>query len=683
MEFKTEMNLQDYLRPYSADLAIALAFGVGYLIFRTIKKQVPTFTKDVKLHINQSLCKWSNAKSITKFSQLIMNNNDPNFSSFDILEKMGEAEVAPNISIYNCLLSMSLRLNRDEDAARLFQIMKESLGAVQPDIVTYNIMIKAAIKNLKEYFTKEKAKQALSSVESLISDLNNRGLTHDKFTSNTIIDAFVELGELDLAWDWIEKNGKGEKYNVYTYTSLIKGLKNSNNEKSFDKIMEIFEIMKNSKSEHLYADEFAYNSVMDSCIKFNKISLVGKILNDMKQSGIKPSLITYSIYIKSLAIEGKLDEILEIKNKLKQEGIAITGPIYDSMLSCAIKLNNFSEIKLIFNSMIDENVEPNTIIMANMIKNLAKAKHYELAFAAFDHLLSVGLEGMDIVLLNTILDCSVESKNFEKMSQVYSIIKLGSSEPKLAPTVVTYSTLLKGYTKMGKEVEAEELYEYCKSKLHGLDEVFFNTMADYYGKLKRESKALLVLKDMKERKVIQTSVIYSILIKMYSQMGEDTKTLELYREMKRDNINPTLITSTSIMQMFIKQKKLDSAIQLFCELRSKTVSLDSVTYNFIINGCSFNKKLEKAIEFLIDSLKKGLILPNNTYNNVLDYLINNKFMKPKERSEFAKEILSLIKEKNITIQYEIYSKLAKLIYSATNSNQQAVNKKSNFQKEGK
>lgn len=668
MQLLNNDYLNNYIKPYVADLGIALAFGVGYFIFKSLKKEEKVLSKDVKQQIQQSLSKWSMAKSLHKFNNLIMANNDKSSNAFHILDSISKAELVPDVTTYNCLLVMSYRLDQINEATRLIQLMKDPTHHVQPDIVTFNIILKSAVKEIKEnfYTDKSKTKETVHKVKAILDEIKKKGLNPDSFTYNTILDAYVEAGELELALQCFDGMGNGDlaKPDVYTYTTMIKGLKNSCQDKNLEKILEIYRMIKDSNEGEIKLDEFIANSVLDSCIKFGKINQAIEIFNSLKSNGVCPSVVTYSIIMKGLGNDGKINEAISLLSQMKLEEILPNEVIYDCLLNCAIKSQNLECMKNIYKMMVKDGITPNSVILSTLIKGFNRTKNYELAFSLFKNLTEDQFNSIDIVFYNSLLDCCVESGNQNMLNEVYQALEKRTADSKgfITPTVITYSTMLKGYTKVADIEKAETLYNQYKSTKGYVDEVFFNIMADFYGKQKDERKILGVLRDMKFAGVIRSSVIYSIIIKMYSQIGEENKALAMYEEMKKEGIKPTLITSTSIMQMFIKQKKMDNAVTIFYELRRGDIPIDVVTYNFIINGCSFNKKLETAIEILLDSLRANVILSENTYNNVLEYLISNKFMKNSDRCNFASVLVRHIKEKNINIKYEIYTKLVKLLY---------------------
>jgi pentatricopeptide repeat domain-containing protein 1 len=277
------------------------------------------------------------------------------------------------------------------------------------------------------------------------------------------------------------------------------------------------------------------------------------------------------------------------------------------------------------------------------------------------------------------LDVCVESSNFAKLKQIYNDLKnlAMESEANPQPNLVTYSTVIKGYFKSNNISEAFSVYEFLKTNNFKLDEVFFSIMIDSLVAAGECAKAETLFKEMQALNIKRSSVVYSILIKMYaknaqSKDSEMEKALGLIKLMKAEGVKPSVISYTTLMQMFIRKKMIKQAICIFTEIKKEGLQPDQVCYNFIINGCTFNQNLESAIVFLLESLENNVKLNDETYKNALEYLLNNKFMKYNDRVKHATSILNALNNKQIKINYDLYSRLVRLIYK---NNQEKNEKK--------
>jgi len=688
----TQLLNVDYLtnvvRPYASDLGVALVFGLGYYLFKFLnKKEEKKVKENIKEKLLSSISKWESAKSIQKYNSLIISNNDKNTDAFKILNSMQKAGINPDIVTYNCLIDMSHRLEQKEQAVKLYEEISDFTNPAQPDIVTYNILIKGLVFEIRENReNKEVVQKLIEKVKQTFNDLRSRGnIVPNVITFNTAIDACIEADSIDSAWNFYNEMAQlNVKPDIYTYSTMIKSLKCCSNvgENNLQTALDILKKINNGECEGIVSDEILYNSVIDTCIKYSKIDIAEKLYQEMISRNIFPSTITYSIMIKAYGTVFNLDAALNLFNEMKLSNIKRNDVIYGCIINCCVRCSRFHIMNELYENMLTDNIEPNLIIYNTLVKGFNKMKKFNKAFELYEKMSNSKTIQPNIVIYNSILDCCVESKNYNKLIAIYDDIKLKAKHNENFPqlNVITHSTVMKGYCKLGDMEKAKELYNFIKSGNYQFDEVIYNTMADG-SRAKDTESALQMLTDMKAIGVIRSSVIYSILIKMFSNEGKEEEANKIIQEMNKDRIKPGLVTYTTLMQMYIRSKKLDKAIEIFYEMKKNEVTPDYVSYNFIINGCVFNKKLEVAISILIESIRANIKLSDETYNNVFEYLLSNKFMKPNERSFHATNICKELKEKNFEIDYEMYSRVMRLLFKK-NENHSGGNNEKQYNNKG-
>jgi hypothetical protein len=101
----------------------------------------------LKEKIENQFNKWNQANTIQKFNPLIILNTDPSTDAFKILNLMQKAEINPDIVPYNCILDMSYKLEKREQARKLSEEISDFTSPVQPDVVT---SMKRCVSELRE-----------------------------------------------------------------------------------------------------------------------------------------------------------------------------------------------------------------------------------------------------------------------------------------------------------------------------------------------------------------------------------------------------------------------------------------------------------------------------------------------------------------------------------------------------
>merc|ERR1712151_561934 len=502
----------------------------------------------------------------------------------------------------------------------------------------------------------------------------NRSLTPDLEMYNLIMTVLLGAHKFEQAVEIFEEMlVDNHEPNTQTILNLLKIHKytvykkndSTNKNERLNKYDEIFNKF-SAKRLPENVDNKLLNELLEALMNCNKYTPVEKIFKNALNSKEIVDIETFSLMIKSFSQENKFDQAYETLETMKLFNQEPNEIIYGCLLNCAVKCSKFDQIKKIWEEMKSKAIEPNCIIYSILIKAYNKMKLYDTALEIFEQISHEGKINSNIVIYNAVLVVCVESKNLEKLKEIYEYIKTMSNIcptfPK--PNLITYSTIIKGFAKSQKMDDALELYETLKTQQIELDEVLFNTLIDGFARVGDSKKAIKIYEEAKAYGIKGSAIIYSILIKMYCKSNDLDSALYYFNLYKTEKHKATIVPYSTMIQMFIKRKELDKAVGLFEEIKKRGMKPDQVSYNFIINGCSFNKKLEKAIEYLHESFKSHIKLSDDTYKNILEYLLNNKFMKPNERAKNISEISKILKEKNFEIPYELYSKLMKVVFSA-------------------
>jgi len=626
------------------NVALSVLTGLGYYILNRFKKQEdPKIKKDLKENLLDSYNKLEESKSLNLFRAYISNDQE---------------------------LSNELRHQ-------------------EPDIQIYNKIISNLLHEVKTNLKfKEKKERKVDEILSLFTELKERKLTPNNITYNKIIEALNEKDCFEEAWKLYEEMEK-ELFEVdlSTLSSLLKIWKNENSKISESKVFaekEKTQMKRIERIEKILADftltasnfdEIILNHVLEILISTNKFTNAEKLFERAVEINAKLSLYSFSIMIKAYGAVNNFEKANEIMEKIETAGLKANDVIYGCLLNCAVKCSKFDFIKKIWEQMKNNAIEPNCIIYTTLIKAYNKMKLYDVALEIFEKISQEDKINSNIIIYNAVLDVCVESKNLEKLKEIYEYIKIMCNMcptfPK--PNLITYSTIIKGFAKCQKMEDAMEIYESLKVQNFQLDEVLFNTLIDGFAKSGNSQIAIKIYEEMKSYGIKGSSVIYSILIKLYCNANDMVNALHYFNLYKTEKHKATIVPYTTLIQVYIRRKELEKAIDIFEQIKKVGLAPDQVSYNFIINGCTFNKKLEKAIQYLHESFAKNMKLSDDTYNNLLEYLVNNKFMKINERIKNISEIIKVLKERKFEINYDLYSRLMKIVYSA-NENKVSNNK---------
>lgn len=683
------------ISPILADLGAALVFGLGFYFFKShFKKSSPNEkgTKDklksLKEKIDETITKWESQICLQKINSIIKNEvSEDNFDPFMVLDQLQKGGINPDVSTINTLLDTCSKLGDFKNFNRLCELMIDSetgLASNLPasNVVTFNIILKGINLEMCKLDFEDRAQFCKGKIELLIQEINRRGLKPNDITLNTIIDIMIESGNFDLAWKYFDEmeNVYAVEPDIYTYSTLLKSIKNYEpDQKNIERAFEILKIVKLSKTKGIKPDEILYNCILDTCVKYAKMEQAEVVFDDMKDAMINPSKITYAIMIRGYGNDYNLSKAFQIFNEMKDKSVQPNEIIYGCLLNACVKCSKIEKACELYEEIKNtQSISMNIVLYSTLIKGYTKTKDFQKAFEIHNKMRNDSSITPNIVSYNAILDCCVECGDIDKMKQVYEEIKYNAInvEGSPLPDLITYSTVIKGYSRVKDYGKVLDFYYFLKG--HDeiiLDEVIFNSILDGLLKSGKFEDALKIYEDMKKHQISRSNATFSILIKIFSKMNNVEKAVEVYNEMISEKMKPSLITYTSILQILIKSKRIQNAIEIFEEILENKMNPDQVLFNVIINGCVFNGKLEAACKFLFESFNANIRLCDDVYRNVLSNLITNRIMELNYKNDITLRICKEMKNRNMLIDYELYHKIMKMIYRNHGKNADYLAKK--------
>ena len=694
----SQQQIIDTVYPYLSDIGVGLVFGLGYYHISYLfgdKKQ------DKKLLQTKSNINLENCKTLDDFNQIIkINEENPKLDSFEMIQIMNERQISPDINTYNNLLNACYIQENFEVAEKITEELFDFVSPVQPDLTTFNILLKGISIKLDSVIhqNKNEKESYIKSMDKLLSQLKSLGVTKENVkpnnvTINTCIDILIKAEDTDRAWDLFENMETlyGLPTDKYSYSTIIKSLKFDPSQEKLNKAFGIIDLIRENKFNNRVNDEIIFNCLIDACVRLNLTSKAEELFKEMKSLNIEPTKITYAVMIKTYGNSFELDKAFQLFEEMKISNLPPNEIVYGCLLNACVRCSNINKVTEIYKEMKKFNLELNIILYTILIKAYTKVKDINSALDVYYTMLSDKKVKPNIVIHNAMLDCCVECKSIEKLNQIYDFIKekASSGEDPNAPQpdLITYSTVIKAYSRVKDMEKVFDIYNFLKenSSQFKLDEIVFNSILDGCAKTNNYKKGLEIYEDMQKLNIPKSNVTYSILVKMYANAGEAKKAMAVLEDMIKDRIKPGMIVYTCLIQVSFKSGDYNQAFSLFEEMK-KSNKADHVLYNTVVNGSLFHQKWMHAYKYTIESLENNIKMATDLYNTVI-YKLTGHFcnLSPQEKIDCCTRIIKEVKERGIDITPDNQSRIAKLIYNY-NGNSYGVsetNKTSNFQNFGK
>lgn len=674
----TNSNLLNAVLPFAADTGVGLIFGAGYFLIKYLlgKKEQDPQKKESK-----SI--WSKMETIEQFNTLIKKKEtDEKMNPFEILEIIRKNKVIPDIFTYNNLLNSCYINRKFEIADRLIEEISDISSPVQPDISTYNIILKGISCKLDK---EENPEELIQLAEKYFNEINAKGLEHTDITINTMMDIYIKSNQLEKAWNLFDN--MEQKYSVkrdkYSYSIIIKSLKEETDKSKMEKVLSVLDFIKNKSVTQ--NDDLIFNCLLEACFKFKEIEKAEMIFDEMKKIGIVPNKITYGIMIKGYGKVYDIQNAMKMYQEMKNNGTKLNNIIYGCILNTCVRCADITKMNMIYQEMQKDKIEMNIVIYSTLIKGYAKDDKFDKCCEVYQQMLKDENVTPNIIIHNSMLDACVMCKKYEKMEEIYNNIrnKAINEEYSPLPDIITYSTVIKGYCKNNEINKAFDIYEFLKQQKKDipLDEVIYNSILDGCVKTKEFKKAESIADEMIKNKIEFSNVTYSILVKLYANQNQNEKALKILDEMRIKNIKPGIIVYTCLIQCSFRMDNYNNALKLFENMKNEGIKPDYVLYNTIVNGCLYHHQWESACKYTLESFDKNVKMAYNIYKSVLDKICYYKCnMDNNDKIKYVSSIVKCLKEKHIQIDDETYKRVSQLIYK-NNYNKNFHNKnKSNYKK---
>ncbi|PIN07827.1 hypothetical protein CDL12_19596 [Handroanthus impetiginosus] len=279
----------------------------------------------------------------------------------------------------------------------------------------------------------------------------------------------------------------------------------------------------------------------------------------------------------------------------KQPGYRHSYDVYKSMIKILGKMRQFGAVWALIEEMRKENpqlLSPEVFVV--LMRRFASARMVKKAIEVLDEMPKYGCEP-DEYAFGCLLDALCKNGSVKEAVLLFEDMRI-----RFKPTIKHFTSLLYGWCKEGKLMEAK-----------------------------------VVLVKMREAGFEPDIVVYNNLLNGYTAAGKMVDAFHLLQEMRNTGCNPNAASYTIMIQALCAREKLEEAMRVFVDMENNGCEADIVTYTTLISGFCKWGKIEKGYELLDAMIQKGHA-PNPT-----TYLY---FMLAHEKKEELEECLELMEE---------------------------------------
>ncbi|CAI9113688.1 OLC1v1014340C2 [Oldenlandia corymbosa var. corymbosa] len=298
----------------------------------------------------------------------------------------------------------------------------------------------------------------------------------------------------------------------------------------------------------------------------------------------------------------------------KQPGYRHSYDVYKAMVKSLGKMRQFGTVWALIEEMRNENPQMLTAeVFIVLMRRFASVKMVKKAIEVLDEMPKYGCEP-DEYVFGCLLDALCKNGSVKEAALLFEDMKL-----RFTPTIKHFTSLLYGWCKEGKLMEAK-----------------------------------FVLVKMKEAGIEPDIVVYNNLLHGYAVAEKMIDAFDLLDEMKMKGCGPNATSFTIVIQALCGREKLDEALQVFWDMERTGCEADVVTYTTLISGFCKWGKIDKGYDLLDHMIQKGHIPAQATYLPIM--LAHEK----KEELEECVELVEEMQKIGLVPDLSIYNTLIRL-----------------------
>lgn len=493
-----------------------------------------------------------------------------NKSSLPVLVKeLRKYGLVKTACLYNTLLDACIEC---QHFAAVEEVMLEAKAAGMADVVTYNTILKARLRDGNI----QKAYQILETMREV-------GLQPNCVTFNELLDATISI-DTEKAWSLVtEMRSSGLKPNHITCSILLKSVQPNSRSVDADRALAVVNSMEDDM------DEVLLSSVLEACIRVSRADLLVQQLKKYRLRKRVPvkGAQTFGSIIRAYGCVRDLSGVQETWNDMRSRGISPTS----ITLGCTVEAlasNGDPEAAhaLTHEMLADEHTRPlvNAVIYCSVLKGFSHQKRFDRVWTVYEEMIAGRFQGQfTSVTYNTLMDACARCGEISRAPKLLEdMVRQG-----IEPNLVTYSAVLKGYCQENRLDKAFELLDTMRMSSHVKpDELTYNTLLDGCARQGCYERGMQVFAQMQEASVKPSNFTLSVLVKLANRGRRLEEAFDLCARLPvKYRFRLNVHVYNNLMQACIAHKDLERAFEVLEQMLSGEVRPDIRSYTLLLRGC--------------------------------------------------------------------------------------------------
>lgn len=296
----------------------------------------------------------------------------------------------------------------------------------------------------------------------------------------------------------------------------------------------------------------------------------------------------------------------------KQSGYRHSHEVYKTMIKVLGKMRQFGAVWALIEEMRKENpqlISPEVFII--LMRRFASARMVQKAVEVLDEMPKYGCEP-DEYVFGCLLDALCKNGNVKEAALLFEDMRF-----RFTPTAKHFTSLLYGWCREGKLMEAKHVLVQMKAAGIELDVVVYNNLLSGYAQAGKMGDAYDLLKEMRSKGCEPNAASYTVLIQALCKQENLEQAMRVFIEMQRSGCEVDVVTYTTLVSGFCKWGKIEKAYELLDQMIQQGHAPNQLTYLHIMAAHEKKEELEECIELVKEMQKIGCMPDLKIYNTVI------------------------------------------------------------------
>jgi len=497
------------------------------------------------------------------------------------------AELAP--SIWNSTLDACVECR---DLRRAEQLMEEMQGNRVADVVSYNTLIKAHLRQ-----------DNVPRARSLMETMKKSGCTPNSVTYNELIHSLVQ-GHNDSrraqVWQVVdEMKREGVRPNRVTCSILLKSLKAKSPPADVQRTMELTEAM----DEPL--DEVLLSSIVEACVRVGKPQVLAQKLHELEHahSISITGVHTYGSLIKAYGYVKNIKGAWRCWKEMRSQHLTPTSITIGCMVEAVVMNGDVDGGHELVAGLLEDELckhQVNAVVFGSVLKGYSRARRMERVWSVFEDMLTRGIQP-SVVTFNAVIDGCARN---HQMHRVQGLLEHMSTLG-MQPNLITFSTMIKGWCSCGGDFSAALATLEALRKTPGLkpDEIVYNTLLDGCAQVGLVSEGERLYKEMQDEGIAPSCYTLSVLVRLLGQARLQDRAFELVSvACSRHRLRPNAALYAALVQTAVHGKDLARAVSVYDQAAWERCVPDGKACAMLVRALLATGSHAKAVSILRSTL---------------------------------------------------------------------------------